>query len=128
MADERQEGGIAERDFRLVKQVLSEMIQTIAVLDRICYLAERAGLFTFDFRQLLDDYLGDVQVVTEFEENRKEILVAFRDVWRRPIPPIRRRTFTSFRIARGQSCRSSGSSTHSERSSGPSGRTRFAAS
>lgn len=58
--------------------MLSEMIQTIAVLDRICYLAERAGLFTFDLRQLLDDYLGDVQIVTEFGDSRTKILDAFR--------------------------------------------------
>lgn len=73
-------GGCHERDFRLIKQVLSEMIQTIAVLDRICYLGERAGLFTFDLRKLLEDYLGDVQIVTEFESTRAEILKAFRDL------------------------------------------------
>ncbi len=54
------------------------MIQTIAVLDRICYLGERAGLFTFDIRKLLEDYLGDVQIVTQFESIRLEILDAFR--------------------------------------------------
>lgn len=73
-------GGCEDRDFRLIKQVLSEMIQTIAVLDRICFLGERAGLFTFDLRKLLEDYLGDVQIVTEFESNRIEILKAFHDV------------------------------------------------
>jgi hypothetical protein len=66
-----------DRDFRLVKQILSEMIETIAVLDRICFLAEKAGLFTFDLRKLLDDYLGDVQIVTEFGSDRKKILAAF---------------------------------------------------
>ncbi len=73
-------GQCTDGDFRLAKQVLSEMIQTIAVLDRIGYLAERAGLFTFDLRRLLEDYLGDVQIVTEFESNRVEILEAFRKV------------------------------------------------
>ena len=73
-------GGCDDRDFGLIKQILSEMIQTIAVLDRICYLGERAGLFSFDLRKLLGDYLGDVQIVTEFESNRSEILKAFRNV------------------------------------------------
>jgi hypothetical protein len=75
-----EQGGYTERDFRLVKQILSEMIQTIAVVDRICYLAERAGLFTFDLRKLLEDYLGDVQIVTEFGRDRTKILEAFRSV------------------------------------------------
>ena len=68
-----------ERDFRLVKQVLAEMIQTVAVLDRIGYLAERAGLFSFDLRKLLDDYLGDVQIVTEFDTKKVEILGSFQE-------------------------------------------------
>lgn len=73
-------GGCQEADFHLLHQVLAEMIQTVTVVDRLCYLAERAGLFTFDLRQLLDDYLGDVQIVTEFEAKRGEILQAFADV------------------------------------------------
>ena len=56
------------------------MIDTVAVLDRICFIAEKAGLFTFDLRKLLDDYLGDVQIVTEFGSNRTEILDAFDEV------------------------------------------------
>jgi hypothetical protein len=64
-------------DFKLLKQILTEMIQTVAVLERLCYLADRAGLFTFDLRKLLDDYLGDVQVVAEFGDSRGEILDAF---------------------------------------------------
>ena len=38
------------------------------------YLAGKAGLFSFSIRKLLEDYLGDVQVVTEFERHRNEIL------------------------------------------------------
>jgi hypothetical protein len=66
-----------DEDFRLTEQVLGEMIQTIAVVDRICFLADRAGLFTFDLRKLLDDYLGDVQLVAEFKEQREKILASF---------------------------------------------------
>ena len=64
-------------DFRLVKQVLSEMVQTIAVVDRLCFLADKAGIFRFDLRRLLDDYLGDVQVVAEFKQERAKVLDAF---------------------------------------------------
>lgn len=66
-----------DEDFRLTQQVLGEMIQTIAVVDRLCYLADKAGLFTFDLRKLLDDYLGDVQIVAEFKKQRDEILASF---------------------------------------------------
>lgn len=68
-----------EPDFQRLKQVLDEMIETIAVLERLCFLAAKAGLFTFDLRKLLDDYLGDVQVVAEFEDQRTKILRAFRN-------------------------------------------------
>jgi hypothetical protein len=77
------QGGCENEDFIRVQLVLNEMIETIAVLDRICKLAEKAGLFTFDLRRLLDDYLGDVQVVTEFTENRNQILDAFKDLLRK---------------------------------------------
>jgi len=66
-----------DEDFELAQQVLSEMIQTIAVAERLCFLADKAGLFTFDLRKLLDDYLGDVQVVAEFTKQREKILGTF---------------------------------------------------
>jgi hypothetical protein len=73
--------GVAERlrdkDFALIGQVLSELIQTVTVLDRLTFLANRAGLFTFNLKQLLDDFVGDVQIVTEFASERKAILEAF---------------------------------------------------
>lgn len=74
---EGRKGGCRDGDFRLTQQVLGEMIQTIAVVDRICFLADKAGLFTFDLKTLLDNYLGDVQIVAEFATAREEILRAF---------------------------------------------------
>lgn len=71
-----------ESDFVRIKAVLTEMIQTLAVLERLCYLAGKAGVFTFDLRKLLEDYLGDVQVIAEFENKRVEILDAFRQTLR----------------------------------------------
>ena len=67
----------ATREFRLLEEVLGETIQTVTVLERICFLADRAGLFTFDLRKLLDDYLGDVQVVAEFPDSRRLIVDTF---------------------------------------------------
>ena len=69
-----------DSDFILLKQVFKEMIQTIAVLERLCYLTERAGLFTFDLGKLLNDYLGDVQIVAEFGVQRGKIVQTFFDV------------------------------------------------
>lgn len=76
-------GDCTEADFALLKQVLAEMVQTVAVLERLCYLAERAGLFTFDLRKLLDDYLGDVQIVTEFGTQRRKILDTFAELMKK---------------------------------------------
>jgi hypothetical protein len=73
-------GDCRDADFDMMKLVLAEMIQTLAVLERLCYLADRAGLFTFDLRKLLDDYLGDVQIVAEFGTARDDILREFDKV------------------------------------------------
>ncbi len=65
------------RDYRTIKRVLEEMIDTIAVLERLLFLADKAGLFSFNLKKLLDDYLGDVQLVTEFTLHRQKILDRF---------------------------------------------------
>lgn len=69
-----------EDDFIRLKLIFSEMIQTISVLERLFFLSDRAGLFTFDLGKLLNDYLGDVQIVTEFGLQRREILKTFNDI------------------------------------------------
>ncbi|HEV8125584.1 MAG TPA: hypothetical protein VGP80_15145 [Gemmatimonadales bacterium] len=69
--------GFHDADFDRIRLVLEEMIQTLAVTERLSYLAERAGLFSFNIRKLLDDYLGDVQIVAEFDTERRKILDAF---------------------------------------------------
>jgi hypothetical protein len=68
---------IVPPDFGLVGQVLDEMIQTIYVLESLTFLAQKAGLFKFDLRRVLEEYLGDVQLVTEFSYHRKDILGRF---------------------------------------------------
>src|SRR5262249_28558436 len=54
--------------------VIGEMIEGIRVLESLLWLADRAGVFRFDLKKLLVDYLGDVQVVTEFRNYRRAIL------------------------------------------------------
>jgi hypothetical protein len=69
--------GILPPDFSLAGEVLDEVIETVYVLENLCFLADKAGLFKFDFNQLMKDYLGDVQVVTEFGEYRRDIVGRF---------------------------------------------------
>lgn len=69
--------GLSETEYEKVKNVLQEMIDTLAVLERLCSLAEKAGVFKFDLRKILVDYLADVQIVTEYEDFREKILSQF---------------------------------------------------
>ncbi len=67
-------------DDKRLEQLLEEVIQGVVVADRLVYLAEKAGLFKFELKKLLDDYLNDVQVVTEFEDYRNQLLDIFNEV------------------------------------------------
>jgi hypothetical protein len=60
-----------------VEELLQEAIQGVTVADRVCSLAERAGLFKINLKEILDAFLNDVQVVTEFEEYREQLLDIF---------------------------------------------------
>ena len=64
---------LTEADVRMVEQVLGEMLQTIDVLERLCYLAKKMGIFSFDLRKVLIDFLDDVQIVAEFKQQGGEI-------------------------------------------------------
>jgi putative Mn2+ efflux pump MntP len=66
-----------DADYDRIALVVQEMIQTLAVLERLSFLAAQGGLFTFNLKELLENYLGDVQIVTEFDTSRKTILEAF---------------------------------------------------
>ena len=68
----------SDADYDRIRLVVEEMIQTLAVLERLSFLAAQAGLFTFDLKKLLENYLGDVQIVAEFDTSRGTILEAFR--------------------------------------------------
>jgi hypothetical protein len=67
-------GGLSHRQYRMLEAVLDEMIDTVFVLDNLTFLADRAGIFKFNLKEVLDNYLNDVQVVTEFESYRHKII------------------------------------------------------
>lgn len=67
-------------NFQLAAAVIEEMIDTIAVLGNLLFLAEKAGILKFDLDQLLTSYLGDVQVVADFANYRSRIVAQFGDV------------------------------------------------
>lgn len=64
---------LTDADVRMLEQVLGEMLQTIDVLERLCFLADKMGIFSFDLRKVLIDFLDDVQIVAEFKEQGGEI-------------------------------------------------------
>lgn len=67
-------------NYRMIKSVLYETIDTVRVAEQLLFVTDKAGLFRFDLNKLLVDFLGDVQVVTEFKDYRKEILDQFFSV------------------------------------------------
>ncbi len=72
----------AERliDFDLLEQILGELIETIAVTDRLLSLARKANLGDFDLKRILDQFLGDVQFFTDFSWYRQRIVGRFNEV------------------------------------------------
>jgi hypothetical protein len=73
---------LQKEDYSKLKRILLEMIETLGVLERLTSLAEKAGLFKFSLKKLLDDFVGDVQVVADFQEPRSKILARFLTVMR----------------------------------------------
>ncbi len=70
-------------DQRRIEQVLGEMLQTISVLERLCFLADKLGLFSFDLKKVLVDYADDVQIVAELETRASGSERCLRGGWRR---------------------------------------------
>jgi hypothetical protein len=68
--------------YAFAQTVIGQMVEGIGVLGRLCFLAEKAGLFRFDLDDILVNYLGDVQVVTEFRNYRRQILDTFHALMR----------------------------------------------
>jgi hypothetical protein len=66
-------------DYRRIGQVIEEIIDTVHVLEALLFLSAKAGLGEFKLRQLLDAFIGDVQLVTEFAPVRASIVQRFTD-------------------------------------------------
>lgn len=62
--------------------IVDEMIETIGVLESLLFLGKKAGVVEFDLQELLTDYIGDIQIVTEFADYRARILTQFHKVLR----------------------------------------------
>ena len=86
----KQAYGFKREDFLSASMVLEEMIDTIAVLGNLLFLAEKAGVLKFDLDTLLTSYLGDVQIVADFPNYRARILAQFNEVLSPVYDAIRR--------------------------------------
>ena len=64
-------------DYNKASTVIGEIIDTIAVLENILFLARKAGLFDFKLDQLLTDFLGDVQIVADFRDYGGDVFQRF---------------------------------------------------
>jgi multidrug transporter EmrE-like cation transporter len=73
---------VDEPDFSLASEVLDELADTIQVLEHLFALAEKAGMAKFDLDQVLKEYLGDVQLMTEFSCFREQIIARFHEAMR----------------------------------------------
>jgi hypothetical protein len=71
---------LAPKDYRAAADAIEEMIESFAVLDNLLWIAEKAGLMKFNLDQLLTAYVGDVQIVADFEQFRGDILGRFQEV------------------------------------------------
>lgn len=72
-------GKLTPEDFGLGIGVVEEVIETIGVLENLLTIADKAGIFKFEIGGLLNDYIGDVQIVTEFPYYRDKILYRFHE-------------------------------------------------
>lgn len=65
------------QDFALGTAVIEEIVETVDVLENLLTVTEKMGIFKFDLGPLLRDYIGDVQLVTDFRYYRKKIVARF---------------------------------------------------
>lgn len=76
-AIERLDYYLSKPDFALAGEVLDQMIETIYVIENIVLLARKAGLVSLDLTDVLNDFIGDVQLVAEFASYRLDIVGRF---------------------------------------------------
>jgi hypothetical protein len=70
---------LSPKEFGTLRLLLREMLETLRTLENLFKVASLAGLFKFDLAVILNAYLGDVQIVTEFDDVRAEILGRFKN-------------------------------------------------
>jgi len=70
---------LIHNEFGGVRLLLREMLETLQTLENLFKVSELAGIFKFDLAKVLNAYLGDVQIVTEFDDVRKKILDRFKN-------------------------------------------------
>ena len=68
---------LKREDFALGAAVIDEIVETVAVMQNLSFVAEKMGLFKFDLAPVLREYVGDVQVVAEFKYFRNRIVYRF---------------------------------------------------
>jgi hypothetical protein len=64
-------------DFRLAAGVIEEIVEAVSVMESLLFVFKKMGVFKFDLAPLLRDYIGDVQIVTEFKYYREKIVARF---------------------------------------------------
>jgi hypothetical protein len=52
------EGGLSRSEYQTVRVVFDEMIEGISVLERLMFLAEKAGVLKFDLGRVLTGYVN----------------------------------------------------------------------
>lgn len=70
---------LVHEDFALGTAVVEEIVETVDVLEKLFTITEKMGLFKFELAPLLRDYVGDVQLVTDFSYYRRKIVSRFHD-------------------------------------------------
>ena len=66
-------------DFQLCADVIDEVVETVAVLEKLLAVTEKMGIFKFDLAPILRDHIGDVQIVAEFAYYRQLIVARFHN-------------------------------------------------
>ncbi|WP_232519331.1 MFS transporter [Caballeronia insecticola] len=77
------ERSLEPADFSLAAGVVEEVVETVAVMQSLLAVAEKAGIFKFDLAPMLRDYVGDVQLVADFKQHRDTIVFRFHRVMER---------------------------------------------
>lgn len=66
-------------EFRRAAGVVQEFVEGVGVLERLLSVLDKAGVFKYDLGNVLRQYVGDVQLVADFEAYRNQIVKAFQD-------------------------------------------------